>query len=454
MESKEPKEAMESVESREPVEGVESVEPMDPVEPVEPAAPAEGVDPVELVDPALPLDDPDEEEAAGNEENGNGAVDEVRERLRAYRKKKGNRIMVGAAAALLLLVGFVLYQNFRHYSGVSLSPGARFLSEEGAEIINMNGYIVQYSRSSAGCWNTRGEQQWIETYDMQQPRAAVEGEVLAIADIEGYTVLVFDKEGLRGTISTERPIHSFCLSECGEVAVIMNETNATWIRLFSSTGREIAYLVRHMSIHGYPIAMAISPGGERLTISSLEIVDGVIKTDMAFHSFGEEGADKENNLLGESEFSGEVFPFTHFMDDDTFVAVSDSRLAYYNIGKELKNTVSNMISEEIRGIYYNSQYMGLLFTDTSGDHQYRLDLYDRNGDKKSSVGFTMDFTTLQIVGGCIYLNNDQELQIYTIRGREIFNGSIGTTVRAVIPSAQARRMTIVTESEIETLRLK
>ena len=65
----------------------------------------------------------------------------------------------------------------------------------------------------------------------------------------------------------------------------------------------------------------------------------------------------------------------------------------------------------------------------------------------------MDFTTLQISGGYIYLNNDQELQIYTIRGREIFNGTIGTTVRAVIPSSLARRMTVVTDSEIDTLKL-
>lgn len=373
--------------------------------------------------------------------------------MKEHSKKKWSRALIMISGAILLLVMYVLFQNYRHYSGVSLSVNSRFLTEDGAEIIGLNGSIVQYSRSSAGCWNTRGEQQWLENYDMQQPRAVVEGDILAIADIEGYSVCIFDREGLRGRISTERPIHAISVSKCGEVAVTMNETGATWIRLFSSTGREIAYLVRYMSIHGYPMSTAISPNGERLTISSLEVVDGAIKTDMAFHSFGAEGAGKENNLLADAEFSGEVFPFTHFMSDDTFVAVSDSRLAYYTIGRELKNTVSNMISENIRGVYYNDQYMALLFTDTSGDHQYRLDLYDKNGDKKSSVGFTMDFTTLQISGGYIYLNNDQELQIYTVRGREIFNGSIGATVRAVIPSSIARRMTVVTDSEIDTLKL-
>lgn len=417
-------------------------------------------EPIELMDPAEDAEDLADalslsaaESGGKDEKDGQDSSGGYWADMRAHSKKKWSRTLVIVSGLILGLILFVLFQNYRHYSGASLTVNSRFLAEDGAEIIGLDGSIVQYSRSSAGCWNTRGEQQWLETFDMQQPRAVVEGDILAIADIEGYSVCIFDRDGLRGRISTERPIHAVSVSKCGEVAVTMNETGATWIRLFSSTGREIAYLVRYMSIHGYPMSTAVSPNGERLTISSLEVVDGVIKTDMAFHSFGAEGAGKENNLLANAEFSGEVFPFTHFMSDDIFVAVSDSRLAYYTIGRELKNTVSNMISENIRGVYYNDQYMGLLFTDTSGDHQYRLDLYDKNGDKKSSVGFTMDFTTLQISGGYIYLNNDQELQIYTIRGREIFNGSIGTTVRAVIPSSMARRMTVVTDSEIDTLKL-
>jgi len=417
-------------------------------------------EPIDLMDPMEDTADlrdalilAEAEGSGGDGKEDPGSTEGYWADIKAHNRKKWSRVLIVISVIIVALLIYVLIQNYRHYSGVSLSTNSRFLTEDGAEIIGLDGSIVQYSRSSAGCWNTRGEQQWLETYDMQQPRAVVEGDILAIADIEGYSVCVFDKQGLRGRISTERPIHAISVSKCGEVAVTMNETNATWIRLFSSTGREIAYLVRYMSIHGYPMSMAISPNGERLTISSLEVVDGVIKTDMAFHSFGAEGAEKENNLLAEAELSGEVFPFTHFMSDDIFVAVSDSRLAYYTIGRELKNTVSNMISENIRGVYYNDKYMGLLFTDTSGDHQYRLDLYDKNGDKKSSVGFSMDFTTLQISGGYIYLNNDQELQIYTVRGREIFNGTIGATVRAVIPSSIARRMTVVTDSEIDTLRL-
>ena len=395
-------------------------------------------EPIDLMDPTEDTADlrdalilAEAESSGGDGKEDPGSTEGYWADIKAHNRKKWSRVLIVISVIILALLIYVLIQNYRHYSGVSLSTNSRFLTEDGAEIIGLG----------------------LETYDMQQPRAVVEGDILAIADIEGYTVCVFDKEGLRGRISTERPIHAISVSKCGEVAVTMNETSATWIRLFSSTGREIAYLVRYMSIHGYPMSMAISPNGERLTISSLEVVDGVIKTDMAFHSFGAEGAEKENNLLADAEFSGEVFPFTHFMSDDIFVAVSDSRLAYYTIGRELKNTVSNMISENIRGVYYNDRYMALLFTDTSGDHQYRLDLYDKNGDKKSSVGFSMDFTTLQISGGYIYLNNDQELQVYTVRGREIFNGTIGTTVRAVIPSSIPRRMTVVTDSEIDTLRL-
>ena len=65
----------------------------------------------------------------------------------------------------------------------------------------------------------------------------------------------------------------------------------------------------------------------------------------------------------------------------------------------------------------------------------------------------MDFTDLQINGDYIYINNDSELQIYTTGGRRIFDGSLGVSIRALIPSSRPRRLTVVTESTIDTVTL-
>ena len=218
----------------------------------------------------------------------------------------------------------------------------------------------------------------------------------------------------------------------------MNDSSASWIRLYSEEGREIAYFVRTMAEHGYPVAVAVSPGGDLLCLSSLMVEDASVKTYISFYNFGSKGKDAVDHYVGGFDYPDEIFPVIRFIKNNVCIGISDSRLVYYEGSAAPKNGTNNLISEEIRGVYYSDQYIGLLFNDATGESQYRLDLYDSEGNRKHSVGITMDFTDLQINGDYIYINNDSELQIYTTGGRRIFDGSLGVSIRALIPSSRPR----------------
>lgn len=377
-----------------------------------------------------------------------------REKKRAHHRKIYLRAGAAAAAVILVLFVYILYQNNRVYSGARLTELSGYLQDDDASLVNLQGTIVQYGRHRVQCVNTRGETVWEQQYDMQQPIVSMAGDVLAIADYEGNQIYVVNRDGVMGSFTTEQMIQSISAAENGEVAVIMNDNGTSWIRLYTARGREIAYFVRTMTEHGYPISAAVSPRGDLVCLSSLQVEESSIKTYVSFYSFGAAGANAVDHLVSGYDYANEVFPFVHFLKDGTCIGVSDSRLAYYEGKDAPRNGMNSMISETIRGVYYSDRYVGLLFTDTSGANQYRLDLYDDDGDKKSSVGFSMDFTTLQIYGDYIYLNNDQELQVYTLGGRKVFGGSLGTTIRIVIPSMRPRRLTVVTDSEVDAVELR
>ncbi len=66
----------------------------------------------------------------------------------------------------------------------------------------------------------------------------------------------------------------------------------------------------------------------------------------------------------------------------------------------------------------------------------------------------MDFTNIQIAGKCVYINNDQELQIYTAEGRQRYQGTFEKDVREVVPRADgAGKMYLVTEDGIDQMTL-
>ena len=66
----------------------------------------------------------------------------------------------------------------------------------------------------------------------------------------------------------------------------------------------------------------------------------------------------------------------------------------------------------------------------------------------------MAFNDIQIVGNRVYINNEQSMQIFTLEGREIFNGGFDRMVKQLIPSEGIGGLTAVSENEIDAVILR
>ena len=113
-----------------------------------------------------------------------------------------------------------------------------------------------------------------------------------------------------------------------------------------------------------------------------------------------------------------------------------------------------MLSENLQGVFRSDKYIGLLFTDLTRENLYRLDIYGKNGKKEGAVGFSLAFDELQIEGNRVYINNAQSMQIYTLDGREIFNGGFDKMIKTLIPSKGPGGLYAVSENEIDEIKLR
>ena len=160
-------------------------------------------------------------------------------------------------------------------------------------------------------------------------------------------------------------------------------------------------------------------------------------------------------MVGNFEYKDEVFPYVRFMGNDVCAAASDARFVVFDTSRtEPQNSINNMLTENLQGIFAGKKYIGLLFTDLTRENLYRLDIFGKNGKKEGSVGFTMAFNDIQIVGNRVYINNEQSMQIFTLEGREIFNGGFDRMVKQLIPSEGIGGLTAVSENEIDAVILR
>ncbi len=395
--------------------------------------------------------------ASGQETGGTGGGPkrDYKEMIRIHRGRI-RAIRVFAALIVVLAAALVvLYFSNRHYNRAEITKIRDFVAEEGSVCVNFDGCILQYGPNGAACADTGGRVRWSITYEMDQPIVSMSGNVAAIADYGGRTIYVFNTRKQLYSISTSLPVHKVSASESGEVAAILDDNTNTWIRLYSDTGKEIAYMIRSMEENGYPMDVAVSPNGKVVCVSSLLMKDASVVSNLSFYNFGKAGSSYDQHMVVNFEYTDEVFPYVRFLGNGACAAASDSRLVVFDTSKtEPQNSINNMLTEDLQGIFKSGDRIGLLFTDLTQENLYRLDVFGQDGRKEGSVGFTMVYDDLQIRGDKVYINNEQSMQIYTIDGREIFNGGFDRAVKVLIPSWRLGGLAAVSENEIDAIKLR
>ncbi|MBR4667493.1 MAG: hypothetical protein IKO76_01900 [Butyrivibrio sp.] len=378
-----------------------------------------------------------------------------KEKIRNHRLKMFFRTV--AVVAFALLVAFVVYISWRdkQYSEAVITVDAGITNGLDSKIISLGECVVQYSKDGVSCLNSNGQQIWNQTYEMQSPIAHTCNTVVAIGDYNGHHIYVSNTSGAMGSVDTNLPIRDFCVSAQGVVAAVLDGTDVTWIYLYDSTGNTLASFKTTMKSSGYPLSISLSPNAELLCVSYLYPEEGALKTSVAFFNFGSVGQNEIDNYASGYDYPGVVVPYVQFMNADSAFAISDDRIMFYKGDQKPVSQAENLMGdEEIRSVYFNDSYVGLVFANSTADGDYRLQVYDSTGNKILTTYFDIPYTEIIFNSKDIVIYNEDECIIKDMAGHDKYSGDFTVPVRAMIPTNLRSRYTLVTANNIETMSLK
>ena len=128
------------------------------------------------------------------------SIEELDQQVRAYRRKMRLRTVIGIAVAVLFAVGIFLFINLQTYSSV------RILDVYPAQDAGNSSYrefasgVLKYSRDGIALLDRRGDEVWNQSYQMQNPMVHVFGDSAVVADKDGNSMIVVDRDGLKGEL--------------------------------------------------------------------------------------------------------------------------------------------------------------------------------------------------------------------------------------------------------------
>ncbi len=367
-----------------------------------------------------------------------------------------SRILL-AAAVLIGAALFFYIQYKRHiYTDYEIIASVESAQLEGTTNIRLGNAILTYSKDGAHCTDAKGNVVWNQTFQIQDVRLAVNGDTVAIGDYNGRSIYVANSEKLLGEITTTMPIRDLTVSKEGYVTAVLTDSDITWVNRYDSNGEVKNEGRTHADDSGYPMALSLSPGGELLCVAYLYIDAGIMKTKIAFYNFGPVGSNVTDRLVSTWSYTDMVIPYVRFLDDDTVVAVGDSRLMIYSGSHIPGSPEEHMIDREVRSVFYNERYVGLVFFSDNSENRYQIDVYDTEtpNSKAKTFYFDIEYTDIFFEKGTLVIYNETECQVVTMDGIEKYHGNFAKPVGLMASAGKAYRYLLVTDDSMDTIQLK
>lgn len=379
---------------------------------------------------------------------------EFKQKLARHRRLIAYKVIfVIAVVAAVLIMMYLSYKNMV-YSDYSIINTIQYEDSTGANFRRFNGNILKYSRDGATAFNMENDMLFNQTYEMQNPMVDVCGDYVALGDYKGTKIYILNSEGLQGQIDTTLPVQRFCVAANGNTAVVLEEDEITWVKLYNKDGENVASDRTTMKKSGFPLSMDISESGILLNISYLYIDSGKISSSVAFYNFGSVGQNEIDNLVSGYNYDDETVTYVQFMSQNSSFAIGNKTLSIYKGDQRPERIFEKNLEDEVISVFNNDNYIGLVYKVTSDSTPYRIDVYNTSGEQVLSKEFKIDYSDIMFNKDLIIIYNANECAIYDINGVEKYNGLFKNSIITMVPCNNKTKYLFVSGSRTDEIQLK
>lgn len=379
--------------------------------------------------------------------------------LDAKIKKHRRKVFVIIASIILLvliaLIAIYIYFEHKTYTSYEVINSIERSDTSASQFETFQGNLLKYTNDGAVYTDLNGNRIWNQTYEMDHPFTDSCNEYLVIYELNGTQIYILNKVSLQSSIQTTMPIQRVSVAKQGTIAVLMESEGISYLQLYDKEGTQLAAGELHVQNSGYPLDIALSEDGQKLAVAMLDINEGSVKTTIAFYNFGAVGQNSIDKIVGSYSYPDMLISRIHYMKDDTMVAFGDSKVVIFSGTQKPAESTSIEITEEVKSIFYDDQYFGLVFDSDSKEQPHRLELYNIKGTKVREVGISIDYNQIELLDNqdiCIY--NDNQCEIINRKGIKKLLCTFDKSLYKVISTAAQRNYTFILEGETRRVKLK
>lgn len=382
-------------------------------------------------------------------------LSELKQKIRIHRIKILILIFILVGVAIGLLFAAFLYFENKVYTDYEVLEQVERRETEAAEYEEFQGNVLQYTQDGAVYSSITGEVFWNQTYEMESPRITICEDYLAIYEQGGNRIYVMNTIGQQGTIRTTIPVQRVSIARQGTVAVLMEDSQTSYIHMYNKDGRQLAGGELHIENSGYPLDLALSRDAQKLAVSMLDIHDASVKSTVVFYNYGTVGQNEIDNIVGSYTYDNMIIPSIRFVTNDRLLAFGDTKVLIFEGTQKPAVMQEIECNKNIRSVYYNEDYFGLVYNDPDSAKGYLTDIYNMKGRLVLEQKFDLDYTDIGFLqNGLLCIRNENSIQLYTMRGSKRFEYTFDRSIYDIISGSGQLDYWFILSGETDRIKLK
>ncbi len=378
--------------------------------------------------------------------------EELQMQARKKRRQSRFRVFLSIVVIAVVLVAAFLFITLQTYTTARISDTYAISSASDSRYQEFAGGILKYSSDGISWLNRRGEEQWNQPCQIKSPILDVNDTSAAVADKGGNTILIFNRDGLKGEIQTALPIEKISVSEQGVVGAILKNDQTADVVCYDTAGNILVEHKASASVTGYPTALALSADAEVMEVTYLYVQEGEILSRLAYYNFGEAGEEAEDHQVAFKEYNGSILATAFYMTDSVSAVIGDNCLSLFKGAQVPEEVTTITLDKEVQSVCHNSRYIALILKN-EGAGGYELRMYNTSGTQVLSRDFTGEYKNVKLSGSQVILYDGRNCNIITRYGIQHFVGEMDNNILEIFPVFGINRYIVMDTNGMEVVRL-
>lgn len=363
--------------------------------------------------------------------------------------------LIGVVLVVIIVMVISYMVDAISYTDYNVNHSVTRDDTETTKYIEYKDGYIRYSNDGIAYHNSKGNSVWDKTFSMQKPQVKICNDAVAVGDINGSSIYVFNASGLVTNIDTSLNITQIEVTKQGLVAAVLEDNEANYINLYDTYGDKVYSVKTSLSGDGYPLDISISEDGTKLMASFLYVSGESMKTNVVFYNFSEVGQNETERIVGgfnhyEDTIVGDVF----FMDDKTAVAVGENVISIYKIKEYPKLYKEISIDSEIERVIYSDEYIGVVLQNEESGDIYKLVVYNATGARECQMTFSTQCDAIKLDGKTIIMNNESSFMLYNFKGKELARIDASLPITAFLTTGKRGDYILVSSKYVQFIKLK